>query len=173
MSLTVVKRMVSVDGFNPLTHWGRDKMDAISQTTYSNAFSWMKIFEFPIEISLKSILKGQINNIPAEFQIMAWRRPGDKPLSKPMTVSLLTHICVTQSHWVLSKGCAMLSPEVFNGRLCLVYLDLKLDTYERLPCSMTFVWFAVRKYTIKICQTFKIVCFCFSTSEIPSIYNVL
>ena len=29
-----------------LTHWGRDKMDAISQTTFSSAFSWMKIFEF-------------------------------------------------------------------------------------------------------------------------------
>ena len=29
-----------------LTHWGRDKMDAILQTTFSNAFSWMKMFEF-------------------------------------------------------------------------------------------------------------------------------
>ena len=30
----------------PLTHWGPDKMDAISQTTFSNAFSWMKMHEF-------------------------------------------------------------------------------------------------------------------------------
>ena len=29
-----------------LTHWGQDKMDAISQTTFSNAFSWMKMLEF-------------------------------------------------------------------------------------------------------------------------------
>ena len=29
-----------------LTNWGRDKMDAISQTTFSNAFSWMKMHEF-------------------------------------------------------------------------------------------------------------------------------
>ena len=28
-----------------LTHWGRDKMAAISQTTLSNAFSWMKMLE--------------------------------------------------------------------------------------------------------------------------------
>ena len=28
----------------------------------------------------------RINNIPALVQIMAWRRPGDKPLSEPMTV---------------------------------------------------------------------------------------
>ena len=27
---------------------------------------------------------------------MAWRRPGDKPLSEPMMVSLLKHICVTR-----------------------------------------------------------------------------
>ena len=29
-----------------LTHWGRDKMAAIFQTTFSSAFSWMKMFEF-------------------------------------------------------------------------------------------------------------------------------
>ena len=27
-----------------LTHWGRDKMAAIFQTTFSNAFSWMKMY---------------------------------------------------------------------------------------------------------------------------------
>ena len=32
-----------------LTHWGRDKLDAISQTTFSNVFSWMKMFEFRLE----------------------------------------------------------------------------------------------------------------------------
>ena len=31
---------------NGLTHWGRDKMAAISQTTLSNAFSWMKMLKF-------------------------------------------------------------------------------------------------------------------------------
>ena len=29
-----------------LTHWGRDKMAATFQTTFSNAFSWIKIDEF-------------------------------------------------------------------------------------------------------------------------------
>ena len=29
-----------------LTHWGRDKMAAIFQTTIANAFSWMKMYEF-------------------------------------------------------------------------------------------------------------------------------
>ena len=31
---------------------------------------------------------------------MAWRRPGDKPLSEPTMESLLTHICVTRPQWV-------------------------------------------------------------------------
>ena len=81
-----------------LTHWGRDKIDAISQTIFSNAFSWMKMLEY--RLKLKFVPKGLINNIPALVQIMAWRRPGDKPLSEPMMVSLLTHICVTRPHWV-------------------------------------------------------------------------
>ena len=32
-----------------LTHWGRDKMDAISQTTFWSAFSWMKMFQFRLK----------------------------------------------------------------------------------------------------------------------------
>ena len=31
---------------------------------------------------------------------MAWCRPGDKPLSVPMMIILLTHICVTCPQWV-------------------------------------------------------------------------
>ena len=46
--------------------------------------------------SLKFVPKVRINNIAALVQIMAWRRSGDKPLSEPMVVSLLTHICVTR-----------------------------------------------------------------------------
>ena len=53
-----------------------------------------------IKISLKFVPKGLINNIPALVLIMAWRRPGDKPLSEPMLVRSLTHICVTQPRWV-------------------------------------------------------------------------
>ena len=50
--------------------------------------------------SLKFVPKGLINNIPALVLIMAWRRPGDKPLSEPMLVRSLTHICVTRPQWV-------------------------------------------------------------------------
>ena len=53
-----------------------------------------------IKIALKFVPKGPINNNPSLVQIMAWRRSGDQPLSKPMMVSLLTHICVTRPQWV-------------------------------------------------------------------------
>ena len=48
-----------------------------------------------IKISLKVVHKGPINNILALVQIMAGQWSGAKPLSEPMMVSLLMHVCVT------------------------------------------------------------------------------
>ena len=56
-----------------------------------------------MKISLKFIPKGSIDNIPALVQIMAWRRPGDKPLSEQMMVSLPTLFFVTRPQWVKVK----------------------------------------------------------------------
>ena len=53
-----------------------------------------------MKISLKFVPKGPININPGLVQIMAWRLPGVKPLSEPMMVSLLMHICVTRPQWV-------------------------------------------------------------------------
>ena len=55
----------------------------IFQTTFPNAFSWMKMDKILFKISLKFVPQGPINYIPALVQIMAWRHPGDKPLSVP------------------------------------------------------------------------------------------
>ena len=76
-------------------HNGRHFADDIFKCIFLNENA-----SIAIKISLKFVPKGPINNIPALVQIMAWRRPGDKPLSEPMMVSLLTHICVTQPQWV-------------------------------------------------------------------------
>ena len=49
-----------------MSHWGWDKMsgwdkmDAISQTTFSSAFSWMKIFEFRLKIHWRLFLRVQL-----------------------------------------------------------------------------------------------------------------
>ena len=37
-----------------------------------------------IQISLKCVPKGPIDNKPALVQVMDWRQTGDKPLSEPM-----------------------------------------------------------------------------------------
>ena len=78
---------------------GRHFADDISKCIFLNENVWI-----PIKISLKFVPKGPINDIPALVQIMAWRRPGDKPLSEPMLVSLPTHICVTRPQWVKGTG---------------------------------------------------------------------
>ena len=91
-------------------------------------FKWIFLIEnvwISIHISLKFVLKGLINNIPALVQAMAWRRPGDKPLSEPMMVSLLTHICVTRPQWVNKrhgvKHCRLKRGKVDNKR-SIVYV---------------------------------------------------
>ena len=66
----------------------------------------MKIFEIPIKISMKFVPKGPINNIPAMVQMMAWCRPGDKPLSEPMMVSyrrIYASLGLNELLWVLFK----------------------------------------------------------------------
>ena len=56
-----------------------------------------------IKILLKLVPKCPINNMPTLVQIMAWHQSDNKPLSEPMMVSLLTHVCVTQPQWVKKK----------------------------------------------------------------------
>ena len=74
---------------------GRHSPDDIFQSIFMN-----KNVRISIKFSLTFSPIGPINNIPALVQIMAWRRPGDKPLSEPMMVGLLTHICVTRPQWL-------------------------------------------------------------------------
>ena len=45
-SLCSCNIMASVQFVFSLTHWGREKMAAIIQMTSSNAFSWMKMYQF-------------------------------------------------------------------------------------------------------------------------------
>ena len=72
-----------------------------------------------INISLKFVPKGRINNIPALVPIMVWRRLGDKPSSEPMMVGLLTHICVTRPQSV--NTC----PTEFNSGNMKLYLHFR------------------------------------------------
>ena len=82
-------------------------------------------YYYKIKISLKFVPMGPINDIPALVQIMAWRWPGGKPLSEPMTVNLLMHICVTRPQWfnpILTGTCKAKA---------VTYLDLIEGTYMK------------------------------------------
>ena len=118
--------ILRVIGGKLLTHWCRDKMDAISQTTLSNAFFVNENVKILIEISLKFVPKG-----PALVQTMAWRRPGDKPLFEPMMVSLLTLICVTRPQWVYG-------PDIFAIMLTWFIFSVILVKTVLLPTIWTF-----------------------------------
>ena len=75
---------------------GRRLADDIFERIFLNENIWILI-----NISLNVVPKSQINNFPTLVKIMAWRRTGDKPLSEPMLIILLTHICVTRPQWVI------------------------------------------------------------------------
>ena len=85
---------------------GHHFLDDIFKCIFWNEYIWI-----PINISLKFVPKGVINNNPILVQIMAWGWPGEKPLSGPMMVRLLMHICITQPQWASYQirkiaGCA-------------------------------------------------------------------
>ena len=73
---------------------GRHFADDTFKRIFLNENVWISI-----KISLKFVPEGPINDIPELVQIMAWRRPGDKPLSEPMMDSLPTRIYVTRPQW--------------------------------------------------------------------------
>ena len=60
---------------------GRHFADDIFKRIFLNENVWILI-----EFSPKFVPEGPIDNIPSVVQIMAWRRPGDKPLSEPMVL---------------------------------------------------------------------------------------
>ena len=79
---------------------GRHFTDDVFKCIFLNENVWISP-----KISLMLVPKVRHNNISALGQIMAWHRSGDKPLSEPMIVSLLTYICVTRPQWVNMHSC--------------------------------------------------------------------
>ena len=61
----------------------------------SNAFL-IEMYEFRLSFPPKFVSGSQISNLPALVRMMAWRRSGDGPLTEPVMVSLMTHICATR-----------------------------------------------------------------------------
>ena len=110
--------------------------DVIFKCTFLSENVWISI-----KIWLKFVPEGAIDNIPALVEIMAWHRPGDKPLSEPMMVSLLTHICVTWPRWV--KFIELVQTFDFNWRTVGVPTHLHAFWISRAMTSVIMCpdWF--------------------------------
>ena len=57
-------------GHNELTHWGWDKIGAISQTAFSNEFSWMKMYEYRFKNHWSLFLRVQLTI--SQYWIRKW-----------------------------------------------------------------------------------------------------
>ena len=107
--------------------------------------------------SLNFVPKGLINNIPALVLIMAWRRPGDKPLSEPMLVRSLTHICVTRPQCVKSHLSLIQNMDLLFTNICChsngyAYHDDRLREFPHtfVPISVSnisfIIWIFIRRW---------------------------
>ena len=77
---TILVTTSSADVPGILTHWGQSKMTAVFQTTFSNAFSWMKIVPFwwkfhwnllPM-VQSKIIIGSDNGLVPVRRQAIIW-----------------------------------------------------------------------------------------------------
>ena len=109
-------------------------------------------FRLLIKISLKFVPKVPINNIPALVQIMAWRRPGDKPLYKPMMINLLTHICVTRLQ--CDNSCSVCTAGVkykfvfANTNTVYLYVITVFGVFDKYIFKYTFSEHKLNKCTL-------------------------
>ena len=69
MNRGIVQRMAHLVGHYTcyLMHWGRDNMAAMFQTTFSNAFSWINIYEFRLRSHKSLFLWAQLSDKLVHF----------------------------------------------------------------------------------------------------------
>ena len=105
-----------------------------SEDTFNRSFLNENII-ISSEISLNFVPKVRSNNITALVQIMAWRWPGDKPLSERMMVISPKHICVTWPQWVNGYFPSM------NFHYCIMIVDrhMKISNAYKLSDEMYFI----------------------------------
>ena len=74
---------------------------------------------------------------------MAWRRSGDKPLSEPMMVNLLTNICVTRPQWVKWQSHLPGTNELTDG---------SINAWQTLLLSTKIVKLVILIKSNKVCN---------------------
>ena len=102
-----------------LTYGGQGKMAAILHCIFLNVNVWISI-----RISLKFVSRCPINNSPALVWIMAWHRPGNKPLSESM-VAWFINAYMHHSAWISQNivfyWCQKDNPLARTNRVYSVY----------------------------------------------------
>ena len=106
---------------------------------------WNENAWISIKISLKFVPGGPMNTFQSLVQILVWRRPGDKPLSEPMMVSLMMHICITLLQWVNAKSHSFETLQDFQVRYLIdSWIDgLVADSIYR--CHVTSIGIPIIK----------------------------
>ena len=119
-----------------LTHWGPDKMIAIFQTTFSNAFSWMQIYEFRLNLTEVCLQGSNWQYIPALVQINGLAPASNKPLS-------FCTLCLDQSVHLRNRTVTSLDMWILHWRRshwCLKSLVTQLDClFNRWPIGDRWV----------------------------------
>ena len=110
-------------------HKGCPFTDDIFKCIFVNDLVWI-----PIKNYLSFVIKGAVNNILVLVPIRAWCRPGDKPLSQPMMVSLSTHIYVIRPQWV-NRVQHFVTEQAPSH--CLILISNQMDHREQ---PMVTIW---------------------------------
>ena len=100
---------------------GRHFLDDIFKRIFVIENTWISI-----EISLKFVPWGSINDIPALVQIIVWRRPGDKPLSEPMmayVIDAYTRHPTSMSHSLCSLQIICTLYMLYLSQSLILYRD--------------------------------------------------
>ena len=123
-----------------ITHWGRDTMDAISQTTFSNAFSWTKMQEFRLKFHWSLFLKVQLTIFHHWFRQWLGGEQATSHYLNQWWPSSTTHICVTRPQW--DNLCEVLSDRLFGVETCWIF-----QLYQ-----LTSMIFFMKQFVSLICQ---------------------
>ena len=94
--ITILNLSLVTDLEIGVTHGGRDKMEAMSQTTFQNAFSWMKMFKFRLIFHSSLFPRLQLTTSGHWFRFWPRAQQATSHYLNQWCPKLPTPICVTR-----------------------------------------------------------------------------
>ena len=147
----------AVDGilYHTLTHWGRDKMAAFSQTTLSNAFSWMKMLEFRFKFHWSLFIRVQFTTVQHWFRYsLGAGQATSHYLNQWLSDYRRIYVSLGLTELILKYITSLsILPLNENKNVCISYNHyhvcwLQRQIYRLVACSATCYWFIV-SWTIR------------------------